>query len=208
MRTIPVIISAAGLGLAALLAGGVYHHFATGSARVGTSAATVPSLAVETATSGGAFSIHEEPKRIPELRFVNGEGQEMSLEDFQGKTVLLNIWATWCVPCRKEMPALDRLQANLGGPDFEVVPLSIDRAGLPAVEAFYQELDLESLGIYVDQSASAAYELGAVGLPTTLLVNPEGQELGRLVGPAEWDSPEMVALLRQQLAATETANAN
>ena len=208
MRTIPVIISAAGLGLAALLAGGVYHHLATSNARVGTSAATVPSLAVETATSGGAFSIHEEPKPIPELRFVNGAGRDMTLEDFDGKTVLLNIWATWCVPCRKEMPALDRLQAELGGPDFEVVPVSIDRAGLPAVEAFYQELGLEALGIYVDQSASAAYELGAVGLPTTLLVNPKGQERGRLVGPAEWDSPEMMALVRQQLKVPDIANAN
>lgn len=206
MRMRTVIISAVGLGLAAFVTGGVFHHFATSKARVGTSVATVPSLAVETANSAGAFSVHEEPKPIPELRFVNGESQEMSLEDFQGKTVLLNIWATWCVPCRKEMPALDRLQAKLGSPDFEVVPLSIDRAGLPAVEAFYQELALEVLGIYVDQSASAAYELGAVGLPTTLLVNPEAQELGRLVGPAEWDSPEMVALLRRRLQSIMAAD--
>ena len=97
--------------------------------------------------------------------------------------VLLNLWATWCVPCRKEMPALDRVQARLGGPDFEVVAMSIDRKGLPAVQAFYAELGLKALAIHVDGSGGAASQLGALGLPTTLLVDAQGYEVGRAVGP-------------------------
>jgi hypothetical protein len=93
------------------------------------------------------------------------------------------------------MPSLDRLQTRLGGPDFEVVPLSIDREGLPAVKAFYEELGLKALGIYVDQTGKASGKLGAVGIPTTLLVDREGREIGRTIGPAEWDSDEVLRVL-------------
>jgi thiol-disulfide isomerase/thioredoxin len=120
----------------------------------------------------------------------------MSLADFRGKVVLLNIWATWCAPCRREMPTLERLQAELGGPDFEVVALSIDRKGLSVVKEFYEELGLQQLGIYVDASGTASRELSALGIPTTLLIDHEGNEVGRLAGPAEWDSPEMVTFIR------------
>jgi thiol-disulfide isomerase/thioredoxin len=146
-----------------------------------------------------AFTLLEEPRPLPDVSFVDGTGRAMTLADFQGKVVLLNIWATWCVPCREEMPTLDRLQAELSGPDFQVVPLSIDRAGLDVVRKFYDEIGVEHLAIYVDSSGKASRELGAVGLPTTLLVDREGRELGRLVGPAEWDSPEVVAFIRGQL---------
>src|SRR5919106_6203805 len=120
----------------------------------------------------------------------------MSLADLRSKVVLLNIWATWCAPCRREMPTLERLQAELGGPDFEVVALSIDRKGLPVVKEFYEELGLRELGMYVDASAKASRELSALGVPTTLLIDRDGTELGRLAGPAEWDSPEMVSFIR------------
>jgi hypothetical protein len=100
------------------------------------------------------------------------------------------------------MPALNRLQAKLGSSDFEVVPLSIDRDGLPKVKAFYDELGHNALGSYVDATGKAANRLGAVGIPTTLLINPEGLETGRLVGPAEWDSLEFVNLIQQQLEKT------
>ena len=143
-----------------------------------------------------AFSMHPEPRSLPEIRFENGEGETMSLAEFKGSLVLLNIWATWCAPCRREMPTLERLQAELGGPDFEVVALSIDRKGLPVVKDFYEELGLRELGMYVDASAKASRELSALGVPTTLLIDREGNELGRLSGPAEWDSPEMVSLIR------------
>jgi thiol-disulfide isomerase/thioredoxin len=149
-----------------------------------------------------AFSMHAAPRPLPEIRFEDGEGKAMSLADFRGSVVLLNIWATWCAPCRREMPTLDRLQATLGGPDFQVVALSIDRQGLPAVQEFYDELGLETLAIYIDESGEAQRALSVLGLPTTLLLDREGSEIGRLLGPAEWDSPEMVAFFRDYLKHT------
>jgi thiol-disulfide isomerase/thioredoxin len=132
------------------------------------------------------FIIHEAPKPVAAIQFEDADGHSRSLADFGGKVVLLNIWATWCVPCRKEMPTLDRLQARLGGSDFEVVALSIDRH-VDAVRKFFAEVEIQKLAMYLDGSAKATYELGAVGLPTTLLLDREGREIGRLIGPAEWD---------------------
>ena len=140
--------------------------------------------------------MHDSPKPLPEIQFENGQGEGMSLADFRGKVVLLNIWATWCAPCRREMPTLDRLQAELGGPDFQVVALSLDRKGLPIVQEFYKELGLETLPIYVDESGKAQRALSVLGLPTTLLLDRDGNEIGRLLGPAEWDSSEMVSFIR------------
>ena len=147
-------------------------------------------LQADTTTGGTEFDFPmlDSPKDVPELQFVDGDGQGMTLAAFKGKTVLLNIWATWCAPCREEMPALDRVQASLGGADFQVVALSIDRGGLSVVRDFYRELDLQVLDIYVDQTGDAARRLGIVGVPTTLLIGPSGRELGRLPGPAAWDS--------------------
>ncbi|MGH6894973.1 MAG: TlpA family protein disulfide reductase [Geminicoccaceae bacterium] len=198
MRLKPIIGAAAALVVTALIAGGAY--LATNTAQEARAPEpTSPATAAST-KKGFAFSALETPRELPELRFVDGDGREMTLEAFEGRTILLNIWATWCVPCREEMPALDRLQAKLGGPDFVVVPLSIDREGLPAVKAFYEELGLEALGIYVDQSGKASRQLGAVGIPTTLLVDSEGREVGRTLGPAEWDSDEIVEFLRGFIA--------
>ena len=154
-----------------------------------------------------AFSMRTTPQPLPEIQFENGEGEAMSLADFKGSVVLLNIWATWCAPCRREMPTLDRLQATLGGPDFQVVALSIDRQGLPVVQEFYDELGLETLPIYVDESGKAQRALSVLGIPTTLLLDREGNELGRLLGPAEWDSPEMVAFFREYVERTAAAQA-
>jgi thiol-disulfide isomerase/thioredoxin len=163
-------------------------------------AVALPTLAVSIRPAGaqapGGFAVHESPRPLPEIQFENGEGEGMSLADFRGKVVLLNIWATWCAPCRREMPTLERLQAELGGPDFEVVALSIDRKGRPVVKEFYEELGLQELGMYVDPSAKASRELSALGVPTTLLIDRGGNELGRLLGPAEWDSPDMVNFIR------------
>ena len=158
------------------------------------------------AAVGGELFAATEPKAVPELRFVDGAGRPRTLADFRGKMVLLNLWATWCVPCRKEMPALDRVQARLGGPDFEVVALSIDRKGLPAVQAFYAELGLKALAIHVDGSGGAASQLGALGLPTTLLVDAQGNEVGRAVGPREWDSPAAVAEIGRRIGRASPAS--
>lgn len=145
------------------------------------------------------FAALERPRPLPEVRFVDGDGRALTLADFRGRVVLLNIWATWCVPCRREMPTLERLEKRLGGPDFEVVVLSIDVDGIPVVKDFYRELGLEALGIYVDKTARARLALKVTGIPTTLLVDREGREIGRTIGPAEWDSPEAVKLIRGYL---------
>lgn len=142
------------------------------------------------------FVMSEAPKPLPELQFTDSEGKSLSLTDFKGKVMLLNIWATWCAPCRKEMATLDRLQAALGGPNFVVLPVSIDRKGMEAVTKFYAETGIQHLSRYVAPAANQVLDtLGVWGLPATFLVDDQGNELGRLIGPTEWDSPEMLAFL-------------
>jgi len=150
--------------------------------------------------------IHDEPKALGAISFQDDHGRARSLADFKGKVVLLNLWATWCVSCRKEMPALDRLQGALGGREFEVIPLSIDRGGVDAVKKFYAETGVHEVGVFIDPSGQAVRALGAVGLPTTMLIDRAGRELGRMAGPAEWDSPEIVEFLKTVISkASETA---
>ncbi|AFL51281.1 redoxin family protein [Sinorhizobium fredii] len=142
------------------------------------------------------FVLNDTPKPIPDVLFTDGDGQPRTLADFRGKVVLLNVWATWCLPCRKEMPTLDRLQAALGGDRFQVVALSVDRLGAETVKTFYSEIGVRRLAAHVDASGRALSALAAVGLPTTILIDTDGRELGRLMGPAEWDAPDMVAFLK------------
>ena len=159
-------------------------------------------VAATTAPSGAAglpFAHAGKPKAIPELRFLDGAGRTRSLGEFKGRFVLLNIWATWCAPCREEMPALDRLQTRLGGPDFEVVALSIDQQGLETVRKFFGETGIKSLQPFIDPSAQAAFKLGAPGVPSTLLVDRAGREVGRHSGPAKWDAPEIIDNLAHRI---------
>ncbi len=142
------------------------------------------------------FTFFDKPRPVPEVRFTDGEGRDLSLDRFRGKVVLLNLWATWCAPCRREMPALDRLQARLGGDDFEVLALAVDRGGAAKVKAFLDELGIERLGLYVDTSTRALRVLGAYGLPTTLLIDRAGNEVMRVIGATEWDGAEIVDLVR------------
>jgi thiol-disulfide isomerase/thioredoxin len=149
------------------------------------------------APSGFVFRVHDAPRPLPELAFEDGEGRKHSLSQFGGKVVLLNVWATWCAPCREEMPALDRLQQKLGGPGFEVLALSIDSAGAAAVKRFYEEIGVRSLAIYIDATTRASASLGTVGVPTTLLIDRQGREIGRRTGPAEWDGPQAVRMIEE-----------
>ena len=142
------------------------------------------------------FALHDTPQPVANVRYDKDDGSRGDMEDFRGKVILVNVWATWCVPCREEMPTLDALQAELGGDDFEVVALSIDRAGSQIVRRFYDEIGVTNLNMYVDQTMLSMTALRTVGLPTTILIDAQGRELGRLVGPAEWDDPEMVSFLR------------
>jgi thiol-disulfide isomerase/thioredoxin len=132
---------------------------------------------------------------LPNFQFLDGEQKAVALSAFRGEVVLLNVWATWCPPCREEMPALDRLQARLGDRGFQVLPLSIHFDGIAAVKAFYDEIDIKSLGIYVDASHSATGLFDIVGVPTTVLIGRAGREVGRVTGPAEWDSEEVIEVI-------------
>jgi thiol-disulfide isomerase/thioredoxin len=152
-------------------------------------------------TRGAPFAHPGKPKPIPELQFEDATGRQRSLADFRGKLVLLNIWATWCAPCREEMPALDRLQAKLAGPGFEVVAVSVDQQGPEIARKFFAETGVKALPLYIDRSAQAAFKLGTPGLPATLLVDRSGREIGRHLGPATWDAPEIVDALRQRIEA-------
>jgi thiol-disulfide isomerase/thioredoxin len=157
---------------------------------------STPQLAL---TRGQPFARAAAPKEVAALQFEDATGRAHTLADFKGKLVLLNLWATWCAPCREEMPALDHLQAALGGPRFEVLALSVDQQGPEVARKFFADVGVKSLALYVDRSAQASFKLGAVGLPSTLLVDASGREIGRHVGPAKWDSPEVVESLRRRI---------
>ena len=144
----------------------------------------------------GPFVTHATPVAVPALSFVDASGKTLSLDDFKGKVVLLNLWATWCAPCVEEMPALDRLQQALGGDGFMVLALAMDRQGRPLVEPFLEKLGVKNLPMYLDTSGNATRLLKARGLPTTVLIGRDGKELGRLEGSAVWDSAQAASFLR------------
>jgi thiol-disulfide isomerase/thioredoxin len=146
-----------------------------------------------------ALTLATQPKPLPELAFDTPEGTRASLADFKGRTVLLNLWATWCVPCRQEMPALDRLQGMFGSKDFSVVAVNIDTARLDRPQAFLREIGVKNLKLYTDNKAAAFQTLKqagkVLGLPTTILIGRDGCEIGTMAGPAQWDSEDALALL-------------
>ncbi len=146
------------------------------------------------------LALHEEPQPGSEVTFADPDGGEHSLADYEGKVVLLNFWATWCTPCLKEMPSLDRLQAELGGDDFAVVPVATSRNPLPAINRFFERAEIANLPILLDPDRSLAAEFGAFSLPLTVILNAEGQEIGRLTGDAEWDNEAALAILRAIIA--------
>jgi thiol-disulfide isomerase/thioredoxin len=150
-----------------------------------------------------AFAVADQPLRLPVLRFHDADGGEKQLSDWHGRTVLLNLWATWCVPCRKEMPALDALEQKLGGAHFEVVAVNIDTRDPAKPRQWLRENGVNKLGYYADPSAKVFQELKgigrALGMPTTLLVDPAGCEIGTLAGPAEWASADGLALVSAAL---------
>ncbi|MBL8698971.1 MAG: TlpA family protein disulfide reductase [Alphaproteobacteria bacterium] len=133
------------------------------------------------------------------LAFTAGDGTTRELALLRGRVVLVNLWATWCAPCIKEMPALDRLQAKLGGPDFEVVAIALDRQGERVVRPFFENLALKRLALNLDPSNAASRVFKASGLPVSVVLDREGRELGRVLGAAEWDAPEFESVLRDAM---------
>jgi thiol-disulfide isomerase/thioredoxin len=142
------------------------------------------------------FQLAKEPKALPELTFNDADDKPLKLADYKGKVVLLNFWATWCAPCVKEMPSLDRLQAEMGKDRFVVLPLSLDGPSRPKVAPFYDDKKLSHLGVYFDKGRKAMQALNISILPTSILVDAQGRELGRLEGEADWDKPEALALMK------------
>ena len=176
------------VGLALVLASAVGFYLEHGSRSPGTAALTPMG-------ESEVLKLLHDPRVLPDFGFKDSDARPMRISDYRGKVILLNLWATWCTPCRKEMPALDRLQARLGGPDFEVIALSVDRDGLSTVKVFYEQIGIRHLRIYMDESGQAMPELGVAAIPTTLLIDPGGNEIGRKIGPADWDSPAMDKLI-------------
>ena len=147
-----------------------------------------------------ALTMATTPLRLPDLAFEDANGQPKKLSDFRGKTVLVNLWATWCVPCRREMPALDSLQTKLGGKDFEVVAINIDTRDPEKPKNFLKEANLARLAYFTDTKAKVFQDLKnigkALGMPTSILVDGQGCEIGTIAGPAEWASDDATTLIK------------
>jgi len=189
------------IGLAALVAGVIGVYLIASEPRKPTET-TQASDGLRHLAIGkmAAFVVKSAAEPVANFAFMDESGAEVSLEKWRGRVVLLNLWATWCAPCRKEMPELDALQQKLGSPDFEVVALSLDRQGAETARKFLDETKATNLKLYVDTTARALDGLRAVGLPTTILFDRKGREVGRLAGAADWASPEAVALVEKVIA--------
>ena len=204
-RLLAAVVLAGGLaGLAGVYGiGGMLSKSADASC--GAAVKTAGRLAPLSHGEVAAVAIATDPQRLPDLTFRDGSGRDRRLAEWRGRTVLFNLWATWCVPCRKEMPALDALQGWLGGANFEVVAVNIDTRALDKPQAWLKEVGINRLGFFADPSAKVFQDLKAAGkafgMPTTLLIDPQGCELGVLAGPAEWASEDAVKLVEAALGA-------
>jgi len=156
----------------------------------------------QAARAGGLdkLVVADAPAALPTTAFTDPDGGTHTLADWQGKVILVNFWATWCAPCREEMPALDRLQAELGGDDFEVVTIATGRNAPDRIDAFFDEVGVENLPVLLDPRQQVAREMGVVGLPVTVLIDREGREVARYLGDAEWDSEAAKTLITQMTA--------
>src|SRR5215472_2399429 len=147
-----------------------------------------------------ALTMASTPLKLPDLAFEDGDGKPKKLSDWRGKTVLVNLWATWCVPCRREMPSLQGLQEKLKGPNFEVVAINIDTRDPEKPKNFLKEANLTQLGYFTDQKAKVFQDLKsigrALGMPTSVLMDPQGCEIGTIAGPAEWASEDAINLVK------------
>lgn len=162
--------------------------------------AIATALAAGPAYARPPFVLQVPPQPLLSPPFQDGEGHKLKLTDFAGRVVLLNVWATWCPPCREEMPALDTLQTRLGGPEFIVVPISIDTGGLDAVNRFYDEIGIRTLGRYWGEDLRVQLAFAVFGLPTTLLLDRKGLELGRVSGPVKWEGEAAVNQITNVIA--------
>ncbi|MCU0819951.1 MAG: TlpA family protein disulfide reductase [Beijerinckiaceae bacterium] len=202
----PLLMGVILLGASLYAFGGIDKLFKPTSPDVAACKAAQPLTAALKPLAKGevaALQIPTEPARLIDLSFKTPEGRDTTLTSFRGKAVLVNLWATWCAPCRHEMPALDRLQKAYGGADFEVVAINIDTRNFDKPKQFLDEVGVKALAQYADPSAKIFQDLKAVGrafgMPTTILLDKNGCELAYLAGPAEWSSPDAFAFIGKAL---------
>ena len=201
-RRIPIAIGAvligAAIGYAGIYGLGGLNH-PTGDSACRPAVDLARKLAPLAHGEVAALTMASAPLRLPDLAFDDATGNPKKLSDWRGRTVLVNLWATWCVPCRKEMPALENLQARLGGANFEVVAVNIDTRDPEKPKNFLKDANLVRLGFFNDQKAKVFQDLKgvgrALGMPTSVLVDSQGCEIGTIAGPAEWDSEDAVKLI-------------
>lgn len=188
-----IFLSAAIIGIA----GGLY--FALDRSETPLAVPQAPALdlsAYADMREGDMLKLQLAPDRGSVVPFVHENGRDLTLADYQGKWVLLNFWATWCAPCRKEMPHLSQLQDEMGGPNFEVVTIASGPNQRPAMERFLAEIGVENLPLHTDASSALSRDMGVIGLPVTIILHPDGYEIGRLIGDADWASDNAKAILR------------
>jgi thiol-disulfide isomerase/thioredoxin len=209
-RRIAIVIGAvlvgAAIGYAAISGFGNFGRSASGDAACKPAVALSSKLAPLAHGEVAALTMASTPLRLPDLAFLDGSGQPKKLSDWRGHTVLVNLWATWCVPCRKEMPALDSLQTKLGSPEFQVVAINIDTRDPAKPKAFLKDAGLTKLDYFTDTSAKVFLDLKSVGralgMPTSVLVDGQGCEIATIAGPAEWDSDDAVKLISAAIKPT------
>jgi len=193
-RVVPAVVGAvlvaAGIGIAAW-----YWRGDTPPSAGGAGVAAVPPISGTVQN----FTPTIPGRPAPIDRFYDAVGQELTLQGFGNKVVLVNLWATWCAPCLQELPSLDRLQAQLGSDRFQVVAISVDRRGVEAVRPYFEKLKIAHLALYVEPEGHLAQSVGLQVLPSTIVVDPRGLMLGKLIGAAEWDAPEALALVQHYI---------
>jgi thiol-disulfide isomerase/thioredoxin len=158
-------------------------------------------------TKLGEFVPSSQPFTAPAISLADTNGHSVELSELRGKLVLVNLWATWCEPCLREMPSLERLQSRLGE-RIAVLAVSEDRGGNKTVEPFIAKLGLKSVKIYIDPKSEVGHAFGARGLPTSFLIDREGKVLGRVEGAAEWDSPKILGVLQPLLSGNGVVKAS
>lgn len=202
-RRIPIVIAAvlvgAAIGFAGVYGVGALRRGPTGDPACHGAVDLARKIAPLAHGEVAALTMATAPLRLPDLAFEDADGRPKKLSDWRGRTVLVNLWATWCVPCRKEMPALEGLQSKLGGPGFEVVAVNIDTRDPDKPKNFLKQANLTRLGYYSDQKAKVFQDLKAIGralgMPTSVLVDGHGCEIATIAGPAEWDSDDALKLI-------------
>ena len=203
-RRIPIAIAAvvvgAVIGFAGVYGIGGFKRNATGDPACRGAVDLAHRIAPLAHGEVAALTMATAPLRLPDLAFEDADGRPKKLSDWRGRTVLVNLWATWCVPCRKEMPALEGLQTRLGGPNFEVVAINIDTRDPEKPKNFLKDAHLTQLGYFSDEKAKVFQDLKAIGralgMPTSVLVDGQGCEIATISGPADWDSDDAIKLIK------------